>query len=68
MKENQYVKIGSQIMRALHDNPRRSDVDIAGTLGVSVSVVRRYRALLELSGLLVITDSRIGTDGIVRSI
>ena len=68
MKQNIYVIAGAAVIRTLVADPQRSNWDISRGAGVSEAVVRRYRALLELGGVLAVTTSRVGSDGIARSI
>ncbi len=68
MKSNLHVRLAADIIRALVHDPSRSNHDLSRHFGVSEGIVRRHRATLELSGLLPITSSRIGSDGIERAI
>ena len=64
MKSNIHVRIAADIAKRLANDPRRSNRSIADELGVSEGTVRRMRSVLELGGLLAVTDTRIGADGI----
>ena len=68
MKHNPHVIIGANVVRALVADPSRSNLDIARDLSLSEGGIRRYRTLLELSGVIPTMDAHIGADGVQRSI
>jgi len=68
MKTNIHVRLAAEIVRKLAGDPARSNQSLADECGVSESHVRRYRSVLELSGLLAASESRVGADGRTRSV
>jgi hypothetical protein len=68
MKTNIHVRLAADIIRTLVQDPSRSNHDLSRHFGVSEGIIRRHRATLELSGLLPVTNSRVGSDGIERAI
>ncbi len=68
MKTNIHITLAADVIRALRVDPRQSNNDLAQKFGVSEGFIRRYRAIYELAGELPAGDSRVGTDGVTRSL
>lgn len=67
MKQNIHIQLAAEVIRALRQDPRQANNDLAQRLGVSEGFVRRYRAALELAEIVPMTPGRIGSDGILRT-
>jgi DNA-binding Lrp family transcriptional regulator len=67
MKKVPAIQLNAEVARLLSQDPSQSNRGLADRLGVSEGHVRRIRATLELAGLLAVTTSRVGRDGVQQT-